>query len=113
MVRIWLAAGALIALCTGTAAADENSGLYVGAGLGDFSSEIDDLDDVDIDFDEDSDATRIFAGWRFNRLFALQLDYLDFGDSSAALELFELETDARGLAPSVVGTLPLGPVPAR
>jgi len=105
--------GILAALCllvSGPALADENSGLYLGVGLGDFSTEISSLDDVDLDFDEDSDASRIFAGWRFNRVLAVQLDYFDFGDSSAATDLLDIRTDAKGIAPSVVATLPLGPV---
>ncbi|HEX6994164.1 MAG TPA: porin family protein [Gammaproteobacteria bacterium] len=106
--------GILAALCsmslTVPAWADENSGLYLGAGLGDFSTEIRELDDVDLDFDEDSDASRIFAGWRFNRVIAAQLDYFDFGDSSAATNLLEIEADAKGVAPSLVATLPLGPI---
>jgi hypothetical protein len=108
--RVWPIAAAAVMLAATPAIADETSGLYVGAGLGDFSSEIDDIGDVDIDFDEDSDATKLFAGWRFNRFLAVQLDYIDFGDSSAALELLDIESDVKGLAPSVVGALPLGPV---
>ncbi len=104
----------LTALCcllmAGPALADENSGLYLGVGLGDFSSEINDLDDVDIDFDEDSDAKRFFAGWRFNPILALQLDYFDYGDSSSATTLLPIQTEAKGIAPSVVATLPLGPI---
>lgn len=94
----------------GAAVADENSGLYVGIGLGDYSSEFDDVEDVDIDFDEDSDAKKVFAGWRFNQVVALQLDYIDFGDAAVELAPFNIETDTRALAPYVVGTLPLGPV---
>lgn len=94
----------------GPALADESSGLYVGAGLGDFSSEIDDPGDVDIDFDEDSDAKRFFAGWRFNRILAVQLDYMDFGDSTSAFQVLDIESEAKGFAPSVVATLPLGPI---
>lgn len=105
----WAAASCL-ALLAAPALADENSGLYLGAGLGDFSSEIDSIDDVNIDFDEDSDAKRFFAGWRFNRILAVQLDYLDFGDSTAAFDLLSIESEATGIAPSVVATLPLGPV---
>jgi hypothetical protein len=101
-------AAACCALFVGPALADENRGLYVGVGLGDFSSEIDSIGDVDLDFDEDSDATKIFAGWRFNRVLAVQLDYIDFGDSAATFDLFDIESDARGLAPSLVATLPLG-----
>jgi OOP family OmpA-OmpF porin len=110
MYRRLPAAGLLLALAASPALADENSGLYLGAGVGDFSSEFDDIDEVDIDFDEDSDATKFFGGWRFNRFVAVQLDYIDFGDSRATSNLLDIESDATGLAPSVVGTLPLGPL---
>ncbi|MBN1239487.1 MAG: porin family protein [Gammaproteobacteria bacterium] len=110
MSRIWLVAGVIFAVAAAEARADENEGLYLGAGLGDFSTEIDSVEDVDIDFDEDSDATRFFAGWRFNPFLALQLDYLDFGDSRANFAGLEVRADSTGIAPSIVGTLPLGPV---
>lgn len=107
--RKWIALWGALGF-VGTAAADENSGLYLGAGLGDFSSEFQDIGDVDIDFDEDSDAKRFFAGWRLNRILAVQLDYIDFGDSSSTFELLSIESDAKGIAPSIVGTLPIGPI---
>ena len=103
-------------LSTAPALADDNDagGLYVGIGLGDFSTGIDDISEVDeanLDFDSDKSAERIFAGWRFNRVVALQLDRVDFKhsrDARNALNVFS--THAEGFAPSVVGTLPLGPV---
>lgn len=110
MERIGILAALCGMLAAGPAAADESSGLYLGAGFGDFSTEIRDIEDVDIDFDEDSDAKRVFAGWRFNRAIAVQLDYFDFGDSSAALDLLPIESDAKGIAPSLVATLPIGPI---
>lgn len=110
MQRTWSFMAAAFALIAAPAFGDENSGLYFGAGLGDYSSEIDDFGDADIDFDEDSDASKLFAGWRFNRFVGVQLDYVDFGDSSSAFDLLEIESETRGIAPSVVGTLPLGPV---
>ena len=70
-------------------AADDNDntdGFYLGAAIGDFSADLDrpdDADDVDLDF-ENQDANRIFAGWRFNRFVAFQLDWTDFGESNAA-----------------------------
>jgi hypothetical protein len=92
----------------------EVEGLYLGVGRGDFSTGIDDISDVEeanLDFDSDKSAERIFAGWRFNRVVALQLDRVDFKhsrDARNALNVFS--THAEGFAPSVVGTLPLGPV---
>lgn len=88
-------------------------GLYLGAGVGDFSSDLDDISDVDeaeLDFNDDDTAMKVFGGWRFNRFFAFQLDYIDFGESSANDALLDVTSDTRGFAPSVVGTLPLGPI---
>jgi OOP family OmpA-OmpF porin len=102
-----------LALLASPALADEEAGLYFGVGLGDFSSEIDnpdDLDDVDIDFDEDEDATKVFGGFRFNRHVAVQLDWFDFGESEMATDLLNISVDTKGLGPNLVGTLPLGPV---
>jgi len=108
MHREWVVAAAFLTLAAGPVLADENSGLYLGAGFGDFSSEFDDVEDVDIDFDEDSDASKLFGGWRFNRFMALQLDYIEFGEAELALDVLDIESEAQGLTPSIVGTLPLG-----
>ena len=118
MYKICTVAGTVLAFATGTAFAqvDENNnteGFYLGGGLGDFSTEIDELDDVDdanLDFDEDQDASKIFAGWRFNQFLAAQADYYDFGNSDTALGLLPVSSEASGIAPSIVGTLPIGPV---
>ncbi|HUQ53175.1 MAG TPA: porin family protein [Gammaproteobacteria bacterium] len=89
-------------------------GLYLGVGLGDFSTGIEDINDVDeanLDFDPDDNARKLFAGWRFNRFVALQLDFVDFQRSrDARNQLNVVSTQSDGIAPSIVGTLPLGPV---
>lgn len=98
-------------------AQDSNTdGFYVGFGLGDYSTGVDNIDNVDdidtdnLDFDPDNAARKVFAGWRFNRFFAVQVDWLDFDRSQAALDALNISTESEGLAPSVVGTLPLGPI---
>jgi hypothetical protein len=92
---------------------DNNTeGFYLGAAIGDFSSQLDspdDADDVDLDFDN-QDANRIFAGWRFNRFAAFQVDYTDFGESNAGPNAIGIRAQSDGLTPAIVGTLPLGPV---
>jgi hypothetical protein len=108
MQRIGLGIGLLFIFAAHPALADEHSGLYAGIGVGDFSSDIDDVEDVH--FDEDSTSWKAFAGWRFNRFLSAELDYVDFGDSSAAVPLLDIDSDAKGWTPNVVGTLPLGPV---
>jgi len=73
---------------------------------------LDDVDDVGIDFSDSSNAMKVFGGWRFNRFFALQADYVDFGDQSGrvATSVSPATNDVQGISPSVVGTLPIGPV---
>jgi OOP family OmpA-OmpF porin len=120
-------AGVLLALAAGPALAqgrdDDRStggnteGFYLGAGVGDFSSAVDeinsldDVDDVGIDFSDGDNAKKFFAGWRFNRAVAVQADFVDFGEASGFVSTSVSGTsDVEGIAPSVVGTLPLGPV---
>ncbi|HSC15918.1 MAG TPA: outer membrane beta-barrel protein [Gammaproteobacteria bacterium] len=92
---------------------DHTDGLYFGVGLGDFSTGVDvgDVDEASLDFDSNQNANKVFAGWRFNRLVAVQIDRVDFERSVDARDaLSVLSTQAEGFAPSVVGTLPLGPL---
>ena len=109
------AAAALAFAASPAFAADEGNhqGLYLGVGLGEFSTQIDDInnvDDVNLDFDSDEDATKIFAGWRFNRFLSVQLDQYDFDRSNTAINLLDVSADTKGTAASIVGTLPLGPI---
>ena len=92
-------------------------GFYLGGGVGDFSAavdEIDNLDDVDdvgIDFSDGDNATKLFGGWAFNRFFAVQADFVNFGESSGFVSPSVTGTsDVQGIAPSIVGTLPIGPI---
>jgi hypothetical protein len=111
MHKLWTAVAALLVLIAGPALAENNEGFYLGAGLGDFSSKVDGIGAVDdVDFDSDEDATKIMAGWRFNRFVAVQADYTDFGESRAAVNQLDIRSDTKGLAPTIVGTLPVGPV---
>jgi OOP family OmpA-OmpF porin len=125
MTKTLTVAGALLALLAGPAQAQRGDegrgrnpeGLYLGAGVGDFSSAVDeinsldDVDDVGIDFSDGDNAAKLFGGWRFNRFVALQADFVDFGESSGAVSPSVRGTsDVEGLAPSVVGTLPIGPL---
>jgi hypothetical protein len=118
-------AAALLALMAGPALAQDDDdragqnleGFYLGGGIGDFSSAVDEInsldsiDDAGIDFSDGDNATKVFAGWHFNRFFAVQADFVDFGESSGAVTPSVSGTsDVQGLAPSIVGTLPIGPI---
>jgi hypothetical protein len=103
--------GAALVLATGTALAQDNTdGLYIGAGFGDFSAEIDEIDDVDdaiADFDEDESASKYFVGWRFNRFLGVQADLYDLGDAETTLLGQSISLKTEGYGASVVGTLPI------
>jgi hypothetical protein len=108
MKRLWTVA-AIPALLAGPVLAQDgenNEGFYLGAGLGEFSSDVDlsTVDDIDLDSD---DAQKIFGGWRFNQFVAVNLDYTDFGNSQGALGV---SSDTEGLTPGIIGTIPLGPI---
>jgi len=105
------AAVAALAFAANASAQDsEDSGLYLGGGVGEFQLDIDDFDDIDETFDRyesDDTAWKAFAGWRINRNLAFEAAYVNFGspDDEIAPDTFvEIETD--GFAPYIVGTLP-------
>jgi hypothetical protein len=98
--------------------AEENpSGLYVGAGIGQFNVQIDDINQTDNAIqrlDDDDAAWKAFVGYRFNRFIAVEGAYLDLGKpngrSSASGSSGDYRLRVKGFAPYVIGTLPLGPV---
>ncbi len=93
-------------------AADNESGFYAGAGVGQFDVEIDNVDDVigtADDYDSDDTAWKAFGGWRMNEYLGFELAYVNLGspDDEILPDTFlTVETD--GFAPYVVGTLPIG-----
>ncbi|MET0983966.1 MAG: porin family protein [Steroidobacteraceae bacterium] len=117
-----IVAGALLALGSGAAFAEDNDrGFYAGAGIGtfDFSQDVDGLNEVDdalddFDFDDDDNAWKVFAGYRFMKYLSVELDYVDFGRVKDRFEANgssgDYSLELSGLAPYVIGTLPVGPV---
>ena len=106
----WIAVAALALAGAGQAVAqdpEEQEGVYVGGGIGDFSMEIDEFDSDDIDFDESDSAYKLFVGYRFNQFFGAQFDYLDLGGSDSGTGLQHLDVETAGYALRIEGTLPL------
>jgi OOP family OmpA-OmpF porin len=98
-------------------AQDNSSGFYVGAGVGQFNVQIDDIDQTDNAIerlDDDDAAWKAFAGYRINPYIALEAAYIDFGNpatrSEASGSSGDFRLDLQGFAPYVIGTIPLGPV---
>jgi len=109
-----------LALGAGSAYAqspDNESGFYVGGGVGQFDINIDGIDGIDEAverLDDDDTAWQAFVGWRLNPYISLQAAYIDFGrpedDFSTAGSSGNYRAKISGFAPSVIGTLPVGPV---
>jgi opacity protein-like surface antigen len=103
-----------VALAASSVHADEEQGLYIGGGVGQVNVDIDDFDDLATTVDKyssDDTAYKLFAGWRFNKNIALQLDYSNYGSpTDEILPGVEATTEIDGFQPNIVGTLPLGPV---
>lgn len=105
-------------LGTGSALAQENDeGIYVGAGVGQFNVKIDDVDQTDeaiARLDDDDNSWKAFVGWRMNRYFGLELAYIDFGGPSDRIEASgssgDYQLELSGFAPYLIGTIPLGPI---
>lgn len=116
-----IAVATLIALSGGAMsanAADFNErGFYAGAGVGQFNVNIDDIDDTDDAIErlnDDDAAWKVYGGYRFNRYFSVEAAYIDFGSPSDKLNTSgssgEYNVEFSGLAPYLIGTMPLGPV---
>jgi opacity protein-like surface antigen len=110
----------ILAVCGsgGIAYAQDNpSGFYLGAGVGQFDVQIDDIDQTDDAIerlDDDDSAWKAFVGYRFNPYIALEAAYVDFGNpgsrSDASGSSGDFRVRLKGFAPYVIGTLPLGPI---
>ena len=113
-----IAAGALLALSSGAAFADDNEhGWLIGGGFGQFNLQIDDLGDLGdsiANFDANDSSWKLFTGYRFNKYLSVEAAYVNFGepgdDFTADGTSGDYSIGLSGFAPYVVGTIPLGPV---
>lgn len=115
----WVTAATLLALSGAWSAAnaENESGFYVGGGVGQFNVQIDDVDDTDEAIerlDDDDTSWKAFVGYRFNPYLSVEAAYIDFGGPSDSIEASgssgDYKVEASGFAPYVIGALPLGPV---
>jgi OmpA-OmpF porin, OOP family len=114
--RTMLASAVILSLGTGAAfaqAPENDEGLYLGLGYGNFNVKVDDIDDADeaiSSIDDDGNVWKVFAGWRINPYFAFELNYVDFGDTTGAGSSGDYRVELAGFQPAIYGTVPLGPV---
>jgi hypothetical protein len=111
-------AGALVAATLSTTALAENpTGFYVGGGFGRFNLDIDSPADfgngINAAVDDNDNSYKLFAGWRLLPFLAVEAAYVNLGEpgdaisSSGSNGRYRLKAD--GFAPSVIGSIPVGP----
>jgi opacity protein-like surface antigen len=103
----------LLVLGSAPVLAENDRGLYIGAGVGQFNVEIDDIEDVGEtvgSFDSDDTTFKVFAGWRFNQFIGIEVDYIDLGAPEDTVNDLRVKAEINGIAPYLIGTIPLGPV---
>ena len=118
MRKLVISAFVALGLATTPVQAAEDSGLYVGAGIGDSTIKSDRIsfDDVSFRFNDGDTAFKILGGWRFNPYIGVELDYVDLGTASDKFRFTDgtdditIKSDISVTAwvPYVVGTLPIG-----
>lgn len=104
---------ALIVLAASPAFSQNDSGIYLGAGVGRFKAKIDDVTAGPVSlgsFDSTDTSFKVFAGWRFLPYLAAELDYIDLGKPEENVGGVNVKTQLSGVAPYVIGTLPVGPI---
>jgi OOP family OmpA-OmpF porin len=114
MKKFVLAAATAAVLAATPAFAADDSGLYIGAGLGNFS-----LDSSGIfqgkDFDGSDIGFKVFGGYKFMEYLAVEVEYIDGGEPDDNYNVGN-ESPARlksnvgvsGFVGSAVGILPIG-----
>lgn len=92
----------LLALLLPVSAFAAEPGFYVGGKFGAAS--------VDEDFIDDDDTSYgVYAGYTFNRYFALEGEYTNFGDLEVDID--DLEVDNPGVEPTSIGLKAVGMLP--
>jgi OOP family OmpA-OmpF porin len=96
--RVSIIAFGLLA-CSAPAHA-EDSGAYVGFGVGEASNKVG-------EFDDSSTLYKAFGGYAFNQYFAAELAYVDAGVQRDRIGDLELSNEASGVIASAILRLPL------
>jgi OOP family OmpA-OmpF porin len=105
---------ALVAASLGLAslqAGAADNGIYLGGSVGQSGVEFDDqIDETNFEYDANSTAYKLIAGWRFIDWLAVEANYVDLGKGDDKVLGEKIEVDVSGWTLSAVGFLPIGPV---
>lgn len=111
---------AVAVLFASSAALAQETGVYVGAAIGQASyreacRDFDTLIGISGAFScssEQATAGKVFAGWRFHRFLAAELSYIDYGEAKASTTVagavVNATTAVKAAGISALGMLPLG-----
>jgi len=112
--HLGIAFGMLAVACS-AAAEDNPSGFYLGAAYGEFDTTIENIDGLTRavgELDTDSDAWKVFGGWRLNPYIAFEGDYIDLGDADGGFDASgssgDYQLELSGFGVYAIGSLPLG-----
>ncbi len=104
--NIWGLSGILLFLCACSSVALAETHFYVGGSIGESYVEEDDVPGED--FDSEDFAFKAFAGYRFHNNFAVELDYIDYGDHDDDILGVDIEIeDLYAVALYGVGIVPI------
>jgi len=107
MKNILSLSAVLLILSTLSTAALAESPFYVGGSIGQSYVEEDNVLPGE-DFDDEDFGFKVFAGYRFHKNFAVEFDYLDYGDPDDNILGIDIEIeDLYAVALYGVGILPL------
>lgn len=106
-------AWAFLILCfTASFSFADNTGIYLGAGVGQSAIKISDSAPSFGNFDVDSDDTawKAFLGWRPLGFLAVEAGYRDFGSANDSSASGTSGADINAFDASLLGILPVGPI---
>jgi opacity protein-like surface antigen len=95
--------------CSAAAQAADN-GIYLGAGVGRATVEIDNISSGALDFDGDDTGYKIIAGIRPLDWLAIEANYVNFGEPDDSPGGVRLRTKGDGLGAYALGLFAVGPV---
>ena len=95
----------LVGAMTGGVVHAEDSGYYIGAGIGQSRQKFTDFDGKDTSF-------KLYGGWSFNKYFAVEAGYINGGTQSDSFEGVNLDISNEGLFVEGLAKWPLGSVVA-
>jgi hypothetical protein len=93
---------ALLVLASWKVSAAEDTGFYLGAGIGQAWSK-----NADADLDDEDTAYKAFAGYSFNKYFATEVAYIDGGTFEVRDSISVLRVKDSGFVASLIGKAPL------